>query len=120
MPARRRRTPGLGRGTARTGLGRGGRPVHQHREDDDRPAPGQARRPAGDRDRPGKWLPHRRALMRAPRLQLPRRTARLRLTVLYGAAFLACGAAVLAGVAYLLYGSTTPNRTSSPQLKSSA
>ena len=56
--------------------------------------------------------------MRARRL-LPRRTARLRLTVLYGAAFLACGAAVLAGVAYLLYGST-PNRTSSPQLKSSA
>ena len=58
--------------------------------------------------------------MPARRLQLPRRTARLRLTLLYGAAFLACGAAVLAGVAYLLYGSTTPNRTSSPQLKSSA
>ena len=37
------------------------------------------------------------------RLRLPRRTARLRLTVLYGAAFLACGAAVLA-VTYLLYG----------------
>jgi signal transduction histidine kinase len=37
-------------------------------------------------------------------LHLPRRTARLRLTVLYGAAFLACGAAVLAVVAYLLYG----------------
>jgi len=40
------------------------------------------------------------------RLRLPRRTARLRLTVLYGAAFLACGAAVLA-FAYLLYGHTT-------------
>ena len=37
------------------------------------------------------------------RLRLPRRTARLRLTVLYGAAFLACGAAVLA-LTYLLYG----------------
>ena len=38
------------------------------------------------------------------RLRLPRRTARLRLTVLYGgAAFLACGAAVLA-FTYLLYG----------------
>ena len=37
-------------------------------------------------------------------LRVPRRTARLRLTVLYGAAFLACGAAVLAVVAYLLYG----------------
>ena len=40
-------------------------------------------------------------------LRVPRRTARLRLTVLYGAAFLACGAAVLAVVAYLLYGNTT-------------
>jgi type VI protein secretion system component VasF len=61
------------------------------------------------RPRPG--LPHR--------LRLPRRTARLRLTVLYGAAFLACGAAVLAVVAYLLYGSTT-DRPSSNQVKSSA
>jgi signal transduction histidine kinase len=39
-------------------------------------------------------------------LHLPRRTARLRLTVLYGAAtFLACGAVVVA-VTYLLYGLT--------------
>jgi signal transduction histidine kinase len=37
-------------------------------------------------------------------LRLPRPTARLRLTLMYGAAFLACGAAVLAVVAYLLYG----------------
>jgi signal transduction histidine kinase len=58
--------------------------------------------------------------MRARRLQLPRRTARLRLTVLYGAAFLACGAAVLAGVAYLLYGSTSPNRQPSTHAVSSA
>jgi signal transduction histidine kinase len=36
-------------------------------------------------------------------LRLPRRTARLRLTVLYSAAFLACGAAVLA-LTYLLFG----------------
>jgi signal transduction histidine kinase len=49
--------------------------------------------------------------MRTPRpgpprwLRLPRRTARLRLTVLYGAAFLACGAAVLA-LTYLVYGGT--------------
>ena len=57
--------------------------------------------------------------MRARRL-LPRRTARLRLTVLYGAAFLACGAAVLAGVAYLLYGSTGSNGPPSGQVKSSA
>jgi len=52
-------------------------------------------------------------------LRLPRRTARLRLTVLYGAAFLACGAAVLAVVAYLLYGHTATHLPSS-QPKSSA
>jgi signal transduction histidine kinase len=42
------------------------------------------------RPRPGNW-------------RLPRRTARLRLTVLYGAAFLACSAIVLAVVGFLLY-----------------
>src|SRR5262245_33879237 len=107
MPAGRGRAAGPGRGTARTGMGRSGRPVYQHREDHHRPAPGQARRPAGDPDRPGKRLPHRRTLMRTHRphwLRLPRRTARLRLTVLYGGAvFLACGATVLA-FTYLLYG----------------
>jgi signal transduction histidine kinase len=36
-------------------------------------------------------------------MHAPRRTARLRLTVLYGVAFLVCGAAVL-GLTYLLYG----------------
>jgi signal transduction histidine kinase len=36
-------------------------------------------------------------------LRRPRPTARLRLTVLYGAAFLACGAAVLAVITYLVY-----------------
>jgi signal transduction histidine kinase len=36
-------------------------------------------------------------------MRTPRRSARLRLSVLYGAAFLACGAAVLGVVAYLLY-----------------
>jgi hypothetical protein len=53
--------------------------------------------------------------MRTPRprpgpprwLRLPRRTARLRLTILYGGAFLACGAAVLA-LTYLVFGHTTP------------
>src|ERR1700729_463751 len=107
MPARRGRTAGPGRGTARTGMGRSGRPVHQHREDHHRQAPGQARRPAGDPDRPGERLPHRRNIMRTPRprwLRLPRRTARLRLTVRYGGAvFLACDATVLA-VTYLFYG----------------
>ena len=50
--------------------------------------------------------PRPRPVSRAPLprwLRLPRRTARLRLTVLYGAAFLACGAAVLA-LTYLLAG----------------
>ncbi len=45
-------------------------------------------------------------------LRLPRRTARLRLTILYGGAFLACGAAVLA-LTYLLAGPTPPPASSS-------
>ena len=53
--------------------------------------------------------------MRTPRphpglsrwLRLPRRTARLRLTIRYAAAFLVCGAAVLGVVTYLLYGPAT-------------
>ena len=52
-------------------------------------------------------------------LRLPRRTARLRLTVLYGAAFLACGAAVLAVVTYLLDRHATTQLTPG-QPKSSA
>ncbi len=52
-------------------------------------------------------------------MRTPRRSARLRLSVLFGAAFLACGAAVLAVVAYLLYGhSASPSPGG--QLKSSA
>jgi len=50
------------------------------------------------------------------RLRLPRRTARLRLTILYGAAFLvcgACGAAVLT-ITLLLYGHVTPQVHSGP------
>jgi signal transduction histidine kinase len=53
--------------------------------------------------------------MRTPRarwLRLPRRTARLRLTVLYGGAFLTCGAAVLV-LTYLLFGHATPPAASS-------
>src|SRR5215472_18982681 len=114
MPARRGRAAGPGRGATRTGVGRSSRPVHHHCEDHHRPAPGQARRPAGDPDRPGERLPHRRTIMHTPRprsgprrrlrLRLPRRTARLRLTVLYGGAvFLACAATVLAST-YVVYG----------------
>jgi signal transduction histidine kinase len=51
---------------------------------------------------------------------LPRRTARLRLTVLYGAAFLVCGAAVLAVVMSVLYAHTDHAGAATPQLKGSA
>jgi signal transduction histidine kinase len=46
-------------------------------------------------------------------LRLPRHPARLRLTVLYGAAFVVCGAcgAALLAVTYLLYGHLTPRLT---------
>ena len=68
--------------------------------------------------------------MRTPRprpgpprwLRLPRRTARLRLTVLYGGAvFLACGATVLA-VTYLLYGQlgNAPHPSAAPVSPSEA
>ena len=47
VPARLARRPRrLGRGAARTGLGRGHRPVHHRRQDDHAPAARQARRPA--------------------------------------------------------------------------
>jgi signal transduction histidine kinase len=46
------------------------------------------------------------------RRRLPRRTARLRLTVMYAGAFLACGAAVVALI-YVLFGRTTPAAGSS-------
>jgi len=46
-------------------------------------------------------------------LRPPRRTARLRLTVLYAAAFLVCGAAALGVVTFLLYGNTTQSPDSS-------
>ena len=48
-------------GPARTGLGRAGRPVHQHRHGDHRPAAAQARRPAGHHDHAGCRLPYRRS-----------------------------------------------------------
>jgi signal transduction histidine kinase len=53
------------------------------------------------------------------RLRLPRPTARLRLTVLYAVAFLACGAAVLAVIAYVSYQHATRLSSSSSQPKSS-
>ena len=50
---------GLRRGTARTGLGRGGRPVHHRGQDHHPPAAGQARRPAGHPHRPRGRVPDR-------------------------------------------------------------
>jgi signal transduction histidine kinase len=55
-----------------------------------------------------------RPRLRNGRLRLPRRTARLRLTVLYGAAFLVCGGAALAIVAYLLYSDAAHPSPSNP------
>jgi signal transduction histidine kinase len=58
---------------------------------------------------------------RAPgRLRLPRRTARMRLTALYGAAFLICGAgsAAVLGVTFLLYWLTGHRTHLSPQSQS--
>ncbi|HET9081052.1 MAG TPA: HAMP domain-containing sensor histidine kinase [Trebonia sp.] len=61
-------------------------------------------------------MPDSRPHPASPRLlRLPRPTARLRLTVLYGAAFLACGAAVLA-FAYLYFGYATHRASSSGPL----
>jgi signal transduction histidine kinase len=58
-------------------------------------------------------------LRRPVRLRLPRRTARLRLTALYGAAFLACGAcgATVLGITYLLYGHVTLPRVNEPTVQ---
>jgi len=54
------------------------------------------------------------------RVRLPRPTARLRLTVLYAVAFLACGAAVLAVVAYVSYQHATRLPSSQPKTSTSA
>ena len=102
--ARRRRRGRLERAVARAGLGRRGRSVHEHGPDDGQPAPGQARRPAGDRDRHARRLPDRRFTVTpratrsglAARMPHPKTTVRWRLTLLYGGLFLACGAALLA------------------------
>ena len=51
---------------ARRGLGRAGRPVHQHRHGDHRPPAAQARRPAGHHNHAGRGLPHRRRARPGP------------------------------------------------------
>ena len=80
------RPRGVRRGTARARLGRDGRSAVQHGgEGHGQPAAAQARPAAGDRDRRPGRVPHMR-----------RGSVRLRLTVLFGALFLAAGAALLA------------------------
>src|SRR5580704_11098946 len=99
-------------------MGRERRPVHERREDHDQPAARQARRPSRNRDRREGRLPHRRSVMGVvhPRLapaswlRLPRRTARLRLTALYGGLFLLSGVALVA-TTYVLFERATEYRT---------
>ena len=93
-------------------VGRGGKPVHDDGQDDDRAAPGQARRAAGDRDDPRGRVPDLMATISPPLtparwLRLPRRTARLRLTLLYSGMFLVLGTIVVVLIALLFVGSTS-------------
>src|SRR5580704_2977779 len=100
-------------------MGRERRPVHDHGQDHDRPAPGQARRAAAHPDRARGRLPDRGGAMTglagrdaAPPswLRLPRRTARLRLTMLYGGLFTVCGAGLLGFTFWLFYRATAGKR----------
>ncbi len=108
----------LGGGAARTRVGRERRPVHGRRADHDEPAAREARRSPRDRDRREGRLPHRRAAMEvahrrlaAPAwLRLPRRTARLRLTALYGGLFLVSGVALVV-ITYGLFERATEYKT---------
>ena len=78
---------GLDRGAPRTGLGRGGRPLHHRGQNDHPPAAGQARRPPADRDRPRGRLPDRCLTMSLRKVlikdSLRRPPLRVQLTVLY-------------------------------------
>src|SRR3984957_18281523 len=89
MPAGSGRTGGLGRGAARPGVGRDGRPVHDRGEVHHPTAAGQARRPAGGGDRPRGRLPDRGPVMFSGSL-------RTRLALLYGGVFLVLALAMLA------------------------
>src|SRR5580700_11629072 len=106
-------------------MGRDGRPVHLRGQGDHEQAPAQARRPAGHRDRGPGRIPDLRVPMPEPAkpaptarwLRLPRRTVRLKLTVLYGALFLVCGIALLA-VTYFLVEQHLPTTLTSKNLSS--
>src|SRR3984957_5891711 len=106
MPAGSGRTGGLGRGAARPGVGRDGRPVHDRGEVHHPAAAGQARRPAGGRDGPRGRIPDRGRVMFSGSL-------RTRLALLYGGVFLVLALVMLA-IPYLSvsetqhFGSTAP------------
>ena len=101
---------GFGRGAAGTSLGLHDGPVHDDGQNNRQSVAGQARRTVDHRYRPRQRLPHRRTMMPISRLELrrpawlhvPRRTARIRLTALYGGLFLISGAALVAAT-YLLF-----------------
>src|SRR6185437_16174212 len=119
--ARRAGAGGLGRGTAREGVGRDGRPVHERGQGDGQPAAAQARRSAGHRDAGPGRLPDPRMTAATPRpgppppppppggfrFRAPRRTVRLRLTVLYVGLFLASAACLLV-ITYFLVAQQLP------------
>ena len=104
-----RRRPGrLGRGAARTGLGRGRRPLHHRRQDDHAPAAGQARRPAQSstpsaRAATGSETHDDAPSARPPaRLRLRGPSLRVQLTVLYAGLFVGLLVAAVLAVSGLL------------------
>src|SRR6266702_3903330 len=94
-----RRRRGLGRASAGEGMGRTRRSVHRRRPVHHHDAAPEAGRPAGHRDRSRCRVPHP---MTTPR-RWWRSTIRVRLTLLYAAAFFLAGA-VLVAVMYFYLG----------------
>src|SRR5258708_25743108 len=98
-------------------MGRVRRPVHERGEDHGQPPAGQARRSAAHRDRAQGRLPDRRMTValrhRLTRLAAgpPRRTIRLRLTLIYGVLFLLTRAGLLA-ITYVLVQNATGGSSS--------
>src|SRR3984957_6110074 len=106
MPAGSGRAGGLGRGAARPGVGRDGRPVHDGGEVHHPAAAGQARRSAGGGDGPRGRLPDRGAVMFSGSL-------RTRLALLYGGVFLVLALVVLA-IPFLAVSETTHVGSTAP------
>src|SRR5580693_6249699 len=110
MPPCRRGQTGFGGRAVGASLGLDDGPLYDDRQGNRQSVAGQARRTVDHRYRPRQRLPHRRTMMRIFRLEakrpawlhLPRRTARIRLTALYGGLFLISGGALVAST-YLLF-----------------